>query len=100
MVTLVEPTNVHKIEFNATTTAGPSRVTSVTGTMPISLAALVQAKNPQCLVEMPLPLVAEAACDRFAGASCLALHERRSKGCSSFGEPKYRGNFGTRCLSQ
>ena len=71
MVTLVEPTNVHKIEFNATTTAGPSRVTSVTGTMPISLAALVQAKNPQCLVEMPLPLVAEAACDRFAGASCL-----------------------------
>ena len=39
MVTLVEPTNVHKIEFNVTTREGPSRVTIVTGTMPISLAA-------------------------------------------------------------
>jgi hypothetical protein len=39
MVTLVEPTNVQKIEFNVTTTEGPSRVTIVTGTMPISLAA-------------------------------------------------------------
>ena len=37
MVTLVEPTNVHKIEFNVTATEGPSRVTIVTGTMPISL---------------------------------------------------------------
>ena len=39
MVTLVEPTNVQKIEFNVTTTEGPSCVTIVTGTMPISLAA-------------------------------------------------------------
>ena len=39
MVTLVEPTNVQKIEFNVTTTEGPGRVTIVTGTMPISLAA-------------------------------------------------------------
>ena len=39
MVTLVEPTNVQKIEFDVTTTEGPSRVTIVTGTMPISLAA-------------------------------------------------------------
>ena len=39
MVTLVEPTNVQKVEFNVTTTEGPSRVTIVTGTMPISLAA-------------------------------------------------------------
>jgi hypothetical protein len=39
MVTLVEPTNVQKIEFNVMTTEGPSRVTIVTGTMPISLAA-------------------------------------------------------------
>jgi hypothetical protein len=39
MITLVEPTNVQKIEFNVTTTEGPSRVTIVTGTMPISLAA-------------------------------------------------------------
>lgn len=39
MVTLVEPTNVHKIEFNVTTPEGPGRVTIVTGTMPISLAA-------------------------------------------------------------
>jgi len=38
MVTLVEPTNVQKIEFNVTTTEGPSCVTIVTGTMPISLA--------------------------------------------------------------
>jgi hypothetical protein len=34
-----EPTNVQKIEFDVTTTEGPSRVTIVTGTMPISLAA-------------------------------------------------------------
>src|SRR6476646_11876472 len=39
MITLVEPTNVQKIEFNVMTTEGPSRVTIVTGTMPISLAA-------------------------------------------------------------
>ena len=39
MVTLVEPTNVQKIEFNVTTKEGPSCVTIVTGTMPISLAA-------------------------------------------------------------
>ena len=39
MVTLVEPTNVQKIEFNVTTTEGPSCVTIVTGTLPISLAA-------------------------------------------------------------
>ena len=31
MVTLVEPTNVQKIEFDVTTTEGPSRVTIVTG---------------------------------------------------------------------
>ena len=37
MVTLVEPTNIHKIEFNVTATEGPSRVTIVTGTMPILL---------------------------------------------------------------
>ena len=39
MVTLVEPTNVQKIEFNVTTREGPSCVTIVTGTLPISLAA-------------------------------------------------------------
>ena len=39
MVTLVEPTNVQKIEFNVKTTEGASRVTIVTGTMPISVAA-------------------------------------------------------------
>jgi len=39
MVTLVEPTNVHKIEFNVTTPEGPGRVTIVSGTLPISLAA-------------------------------------------------------------
>ena len=39
MVTLVEPTNVQKIEFNVTTTEGPSCVTIITGTLPISLAA-------------------------------------------------------------
>jgi hypothetical protein len=39
MVTLVEPTNVQKIEFDVTTKEGPRCVTIVTGTMPISLAA-------------------------------------------------------------
>ena len=39
MVTPVEATNVQKIEFDVRTTDGPSRVTIVTGTMPISLAA-------------------------------------------------------------
>jgi hypothetical protein len=45
MVTLVEPTNVQKIEFNVATTEGPSRVTIVTGTMPISLAAFGKPGN-------------------------------------------------------
>jgi hypothetical protein len=46
VVTLVEPTNVHKIEFNVTTREGPSRVTIVTGTMPISLAAFGKRARP------------------------------------------------------
>src|SRR6476620_4685735 len=45
MITLVAPTNVQKIEFNVTTTEGPSRVTIVTGTMPISLAAFGKPGN-------------------------------------------------------
>jgi hypothetical protein len=35
MATLVTPTNLQKIEFDVTTTEGPSRVTIVTGMMPI-----------------------------------------------------------------
>jgi hypothetical protein len=39
MATLVTPTNIQKIEFDVTTTEGPSRVTIVTGAMPIAVAA-------------------------------------------------------------
>jgi hypothetical protein len=39
MATLVTPTNIQKIEFDVTTTEGPSRVTIVTGAMPIDIKA-------------------------------------------------------------
>jgi hypothetical protein len=39
MATLVEPTNIQKIEFDVTTVAPPSRVTIVTGRIPIELMA-------------------------------------------------------------
>jgi hypothetical protein len=39
MAILVTPTNVQKIEYDVTTGAGPSRVTVVTGIMPVSLSA-------------------------------------------------------------
>ena len=40
MTTLVTPTNFQKMEFNVTTAEGPSRVTIVTGTMPIGLGTI------------------------------------------------------------
>jgi hypothetical protein len=39
MATLVTPTNLQKIEYDVTTGAGPSRVTVVTGIMPVFLQA-------------------------------------------------------------
>jgi hypothetical protein len=39
MATLVTPTNLQKIEYDVTTGAGPSRVTVVTGMMPVFLNA-------------------------------------------------------------
>jgi hypothetical protein len=39
MATLVTPTNLQKMEFDVTTAEGPSRVTIVTGAMPITVAA-------------------------------------------------------------
>jgi hypothetical protein len=37
MAVLTTPTNIQKIEFDVTTAEGPSRVTIVTGTMPVPL---------------------------------------------------------------
>jgi hypothetical protein len=42
MATLVTPTNTQKIEFDVTTTEGPSRVTIVTGAMPIDIKAFTR----------------------------------------------------------
>ena len=39
MPTLMEPTNLQKIEFNVTTAEGPSRVTIVTGKMSFPISA-------------------------------------------------------------
>jgi uncharacterized protein YdeI (BOF family) len=39
MATLVTPTNLQKLEYDVTTGAGPSRVTVVTGIMPVFLQA-------------------------------------------------------------
>ena len=45
MTTLVTPTNLQKMEFNVTTAEGPSRVTIVTGTMPIGLGTIAPNQN-------------------------------------------------------
>jgi hypothetical protein len=45
MPTLVMPTNLQKMEFDVTTTEGASRVTIVTGTMPIDLSAFDNTGN-------------------------------------------------------